>query len=80
MVKTTIILDDDLYRELVEEAIRKYGSTRKLSRLINEKLRQAKLASKKRERIRIRLGRKLSEKDIEHIIEEAWSDVVKWNA
>jgi hypothetical protein len=30
MVKITIILDDDLYRELVEEAIKKYGSTRKL--------------------------------------------------
>jgi len=39
MVKTTIILDDDLYKALVKEALEKYGSTRKLSKLINEKLR-----------------------------------------
>jgi len=39
MGKTTIILDDDLYKALVKEALEKYGSTRKLSKLINEKLR-----------------------------------------
>jgi hypothetical protein len=38
MVKTTINLDSEIYRELVNEAVRKYGSTKTLSRLINEKL------------------------------------------
>lgn len=38
MVKTTINLRDDVYRKLVKEAIEKYGNTKNLSRLINEKL------------------------------------------
>ena len=36
MVKTTIILEDRLYKELVDESIDKYGSTKKLSRLISK--------------------------------------------
>ncbi len=39
MVKTTINLDTEIYRELVEEAVRRYGTTKRLSMLINEKLR-----------------------------------------
>ena len=38
MVKTTVILDDELYKQLVKEALEKYGTTRKLSFLINQKL------------------------------------------
>ncbi|MDE1873756.1 MAG: hypothetical protein KGI04_01395 [Candidatus Micrarchaeota archaeon] len=38
MVKTTINLDTEVYRELFKEAIHKYGTTKALSRLINEKL------------------------------------------
>lgn len=38
MVKTTINLDTQIYRELVKEALDKYGTTKTLSRLINEKL------------------------------------------
>lgn len=38
MVKTTIVLEDGLYKKLAKEAIDKYGSTRTLSKLINEKL------------------------------------------
>lgn len=79
MVKTTIMLDDDLYRRLVEEAIKKYGSTRKLSRLINEKLRQAQLPPKRRERMKITLGRKLTEDELNTLIERAWSEAVKWS-
>jgi len=41
MVKTTIKLEDELYRSLVKEALDKYGRTRSLSRLINEKLKAA---------------------------------------
>jgi predicted CopG family antitoxin len=39
MVKTTINLDTEVYRELVNEAVEKYGTTKTLSKVINEKLR-----------------------------------------
>lgn len=39
MVKTTINLDTDVYRELINESVEKYGTTKTLSKLINEKLR-----------------------------------------
>ena len=39
--RTTIILDDDVYKRLVRECVRVYGSTRALSRLINDLLRRA---------------------------------------
>jgi hypothetical protein len=39
-VKTTIQLDDQLYRRLVNEAIRRHGSAKHLSTTINELLRQ----------------------------------------
>ncbi len=38
MVKTTINLDTQIYKELVKEALEKYGTTKTLSRIINEKL------------------------------------------
>jgi predicted CopG family antitoxin len=41
MVKTTINLDTQVYRELVKEAVERYGTTKTLSKLINEKLREA---------------------------------------
>ena len=37
-MKTTVNLDDDLYEKLVKEAVEKYGNTKNLSKLINEKL------------------------------------------
>ncbi len=41
MVKrTTILLDDDIYELLVMEAVRRYGSVKALSRVINEILRK----------------------------------------
>jgi hypothetical protein len=39
MVKTTINLDTQVYRALIKEALEKYGTTKTLSRIINEKLR-----------------------------------------
>ena len=38
MVKTTINLRDDIYKKLVKEAIEKYGNTKNISKLVNEKL------------------------------------------
>jgi len=43
MVKTTITLEDALYKKLVEESLDRYGKTRNLSKLINEKLKFAQM-------------------------------------
>jgi len=87
MVKTTIILDDDIYRRLIEECIRRYGSTRKLSKLINEKLRKLERLerkvsiSKTKEvgRARVKLGRSLDPDELERLTEEGWMEIVKWS-
>ena len=48
MVKrTTILLDDDVYRALVDESIRRYGSTKALSKVLNEELRKSLRAREK---------------------------------
>ena len=81
MVKTTIMLEDKLYRELVDESIKEYGSTRKLSLLINKRLKTSKVKMPKRKiSIKpIRLGRRITEKEIERAIDEGWAEAVKWN-
>lgn len=81
MVKTTIMLEDNLYRELVDESIKEYGSTRKLSLLINKKLKASRgRPSRRRIRIKpIRLGRRITEKEIENAIEKGWNEGAKWN-
>jgi hypothetical protein len=80
MVKTTIILDDWLYKRLVSEAVEKYGSTRKLSLLINQKLKEANhMPKKKQKRVTFKLGYKLTEKKLEEAIEKGWDEAVKWN-
>ncbi len=39
--RTTVILEDDIYEKLVKESIRRYGTTRALSRVLNEILRNS---------------------------------------
>ena len=39
MVKTTINLDDEIYAEIIKESIEKYGSTKNMSKIINQRLR-----------------------------------------
>jgi hypothetical protein len=34
-------MDDDVYERLVKESIRRYGSTRAISRVLNDELRQS---------------------------------------
>jgi len=42
MVKrTTVILEDDVYEKLVRESVRRYGTVKALSRVLNELLREA---------------------------------------
>ena len=82
MVKTTIILKDEIYKQLVKEALEKYGSTRKLSLLINEKLESALRKEgtyKKKSWKTIKLKRRLPPKEIKKLIEEGWKEVIKWN-
>jgi len=62
MAKTTINLDDELYKKLVKEAVEKYGTTRTLSKLINEKLKRAETS----------LSAPLSRKQKKDIIERAF--------
>jgi len=79
MVKTTIVLDDELYRKLVKEALDKYGTTRKLSLLINQKLRGEKTGETQNgERLRMKLGRDLKPEEIEKLIEDGWREVIRW--
>ncbi len=81
MVKTTVLLEDELYKRLVKEALERYGSTRKLSALINEKLRESRGPSPpSKKRLTVKLGRRLTEKELEESIERAWSGASKWNA
>ena len=39
-MKTTVALEDELYRKLVNEAVKKYGNTKSISRLLNDILRK----------------------------------------
>jgi len=76
MVKTTIILDDDLYKKLIRESIERYGSTKKLSFLINEKLRKLEgEVLETKDRITFKIGKKLPPKEIERLIEEGLEEV-----
>jgi hypothetical protein len=80
MVKTTVILEDELYRKLVQEALDKYGTTRKLSTLINLKLRErgSGVPGRRKERSTIKLGRKLSQNEVERAVELGWRESLKW--
>jgi len=39
-MKTTILLDEDIYEKLVQRAIKEYGSAKNMSKLINKLLRE----------------------------------------
>lgn len=82
MVKTTIMLEDKLYQELVAESVKEYGSTRKLSLLINKKLKASK-AKVPRKRLTLKivdLGRRVTEKEIEDAIDEGFGEAIKRSA
>ena len=80
MVKTTIILKDEIYKELVKEALEKYGTTRKLSLLINEKLEKTiSLSTKKGKKWpTVKIKKKLPPEKIEELIRKGWKEVIKW--
>jgi predicted CopG family antitoxin len=61
-IRTTIILDDDIYEKLVEESIRRYGSVRAILRVVNELLRKSLVSED--ELIKLIYSEKLAEIDI----------------
>lgn len=76
-MKTTITLEDELYKKLVREALEKYGSTRKLSLLINEKLKKLEKIEIPKRRKTFKIGRKLTLKKIEKLIEKGLEEVAR---
>jgi len=55
--RTTVMLDDDVYEMLVRESIRRYGTTRALSKVLNELLRER--ANSMRELVQLIYSEKL---------------------
>ncbi|MEM1587844.1 MAG: hypothetical protein QW476_01850 [Candidatus Bathyarchaeia archaeon] len=39
--RTTILLEQEIYKKLIEESLRKYGTTKAISRVLNELLKNA---------------------------------------
>lgn len=73
MVKTTINLDDEIYAEIVKESIEKYGSTKNMSKIINQRLRKKKLETKKTgKRIMFKVRENLASLDADSEIRKAW--------
>ena len=73
MVKTTINLDDEIYSEIVRESIEKYGSTKNISKIINQRLRNRMNSSEKhRGRITFKAKDNLSSLDADNEIREGW--------
>ncbi len=45
--RTTVILEEDIYEKLVKESLKRYGSTKALSKVLNELLRESFSGKKK---------------------------------
>ena len=75
MVKTTINLDDEIYAEIVRESIEKYGSTRNMSKIINQRLRsRINSTGKPRVRITFKAKENLSSLDADKEIRKGWEE------
>ncbi len=75
MVKTTINLDDSIYEEIVKESIEKYGSTKNISRIINQRLMNKENSqSKSKKRISFKVSKDLAVLDADLEIEKGWRD------
>jgi hypothetical protein len=78
MVKTTINLDDEIYAEIVKESVEKYGSTKKMSMIINQRLRNKKNdARKSGKRITFKVRENLSSLDADIEIRKGWEESSK---
>ncbi len=62
---TTVILDDSIYKKLVKENIRRYGTVRGMPRVLNELLRDS--LSGKQELIKLIYSEKIAEVSAEEL-------------
>ena len=78
MVKTTINLDEEIYAEIVKESIEKYGSTKNMSKIINQRLRSSKNSrGSSRRRITFQADGDLSSLDADNEIRKGWQESSK---
>ena len=75
MVKTTINLDEEIYAEIIKESIEKYGSTKNMSKIINQRLRnRMNTTGKRKGRITFKAKENLSSLDADNVIREGWEE------
>lgn len=67
--RTTLILDDEVYIRLIQESIRRYGSAKHLSRVVNEILREVFKLDSEDEALK-KLARLLSKPKIARVTPE----------
>jgi len=73
MVKTTINLDDEIYAEIVKESIEKYGSTKNISKIINQRLKNKNSNTEKyRKLITFKVRDDLAILDADKEIKKGW--------
>ena len=78
MVKTTINLDEEIYAEIIKESIEKYGSTKNMSKIINQRLRnRTNSTGKRRRRITFKAKGNLSSLDADNEIRKGWEENIK---
>jgi len=77
MAKTLIKLKDEIYKKLIDLSIKKFGHPRGISKIINEILeKEFNLKKKKYVPIyTIRIGRKLTIREVNKIRKEAWKRI-----
>lgn len=75
MVKTTINLDEDVYEEIVKESIEKFGSTKNISKIINQHLRgRINPTEKRKSRISFKTSEDLSSLEADSEIRAGWDE------
>ena len=78
MVKTTINLDEEIYAEIIKESIEKYGSTKNMSKIINQRLRnRTNSTGKRRRRITFKAKGNLSSLNADNEIRKGWEESSK---
>ncbi|MHB8360644.1 MAG: hypothetical protein ACYDAO_09075 [Thermoplasmataceae archaeon] len=79
MVKTTINLDDAIYEEIVKESVEKYGSTKNISRIINQRLRIRKVRiERSKKRLSFKVRNELASLDADLEIKKGWESNAEW--
>lgn len=75
MVKTTTNPEDEIYAETIKESMEKYGSTKNMSKIINQRLRKKiNSAEARRGRITFRAKESLSSLDADNEIRKGWEE------